>query len=110
MLSAILGEKKKEGEENAVVYSLEYCRGSIAQGTFVSNNGLDSVGVEAVAKKVLVCMDLSHKPYVALGPPAKPPNSLPIVHSLWWSNLDRLPSFSKGFQCHDVNCLVSVML
>lgn len=91
------GGKKKEGEENAVVYSLEYCRGSIAQGTFVSNNGLDSVGVEAVAKKVLVCMDLSHRPYVALGPPAKPP-TLFLLYILSggpiWTDFQ---AFQRGF-------------
>lgn len=36
-------------------------------------NGPDSVRVEAVPKKVLSCMVLPHKPYMALGPPADPP-------------------------------------
>lgn len=39
----------------------------------VFGSGPDSVGVEALAKKVLSYMDLPHRPYVAPGPPADMP-------------------------------------
>lgn len=84
-------------------------------------NGPDSVRVEAMAKKVLSCMNLPHRPYVALWPTAdlpelnhstvSIPDSVPIVYSLWWFNLDRFPNCSKWFECHDVvSSLASVML
>jgi len=39
----------------------------------VFGNGPGSVRVEAVPKTVLSCMDLPHRPYVTLRPPADPP-------------------------------------
>lgn len=66
-------------------------------------------------------MDLPHRLYMALGPLADPPkwnhsmvsipDSVPVVYSLWWIKLDRVPNCSKWFECSDVlSGLAAVML